>query len=221
MSIIREIELPTESPSTDLTRRLWSLFLPFTHTHTPTESICFSFCSEGCKNDFHISILHFVRKDSCYFIYVRIRYFILYALSRFLLPFALKNYFAKGVSIHNSRVSSVLGFKRRLQIERRSHYVFLPLQPLAAPEPGCVCNWCKWARLGGCASHGVACYRRELLHIWLHLFFYSFEKLKDLFLSSFRLRFFYFCQLFFYFPQLMCSDWAASVCQFVKVPDGA
>lgn len=148
-----------------------------------------------------------------------IRYFILYALSRFLLPFVLKNYFAKGVSIHNSRVSSVLGFKRRLQIERRSHYVFLSLRPLAAPEPGWVWN-CKWARLGGCASHGVVCYRRELLHIWLHLFFYSFEKLKDLFLSSLRLRFILFFQLYF-FPQLMCSDWAGSVCQFVKVSDWA
>lgn len=154
-----------------------------------------------------------------YICYVRIRYFILYALSRFLLPFALKNYFAKGVSIHNSRVSSVLGFKRRLQIERRSHYVFLPLQPLAAPEPGWVCNWCKWARLGGCASHGVACYRRELLHIWLHLFFYSFEKLKDLFLSSFRLRFLLFLPIVFLFSSanvFRLSRFSLPVCQSAR-----
>lgn len=49
------------------------------------------------------------------------------------IPFAVRieKLFAEGVSIHNSRVSSVLGFKRRLQIERRSHYVVL----LQHPQP--------------------------------------------------------------------------------------
>lgn len=53
---------------------------------------------------------------------------------------------------------------------------------------------------------------------------YSFihsKNWKIYFLVPFDYDFFYFCQLFFYFPQLMCSDWAGSVCQFVKVPDGA
>jgi len=40
-------------------------------------------------------------------------------------------------------------------------------------ECGCVQDVCNW----------------KLLHIWLNLFFYSFEKLKDLFLSYLRLHF--------------------------------
>lgn len=62
-----------------------------------------------------------------------------------------------------------------------------PSSPLHSGAECGIASGC--GRRGGCASLGVACNRRELLHIWLHLFFYSFEKLKDLFLSSVRLRF--------------------------------
>jgi len=111
MSIIREIELPTLYPAAPLTELVFVYLC---------EYVVSALEVWGYENDFHIRILHFtfVRMNSILLYLYVISIYFFFSVRFIAIPFSfiLKNY------LQESQFSSVLGFKRRLQIVRRSHY---------------------------------------------------------------------------------------------------
>lgn len=177
MSIIREIELPIQSPS------------KCTQTPVSYGYIFFRFCRSRSEvwglalEWFPYKHFAFVRMNSL-FHPLFIRYFILYALSRFLSSARLKNYLLE------SQVSSVPGLKRRLQIVRRSHYANHPhphLHPHPHPSPVASADMCnsietgcsswsvRWGWVAGVASHGTFIHSKNWKIYFLVLCDYIFS----------------------------------------------